>query len=69
MNTCVSCGMEIPEGRLICPTCERLAGQKAMMVNDQQAMLTVIKHLSERGENQITMRKVRGQYEIRWGES
>ena len=25
-NTCVCCGEQVPEGRMVCPTCERRAG-------------------------------------------
>lgn len=28
MNTCVCCGAVIPEGRLVCPSCERDADRR-----------------------------------------
>ena len=31
MNTCVCCGNIIPEGRLVCPTCEGFGGPDAVL--------------------------------------
>lgn len=31
IDTCVCCGREIPEGRQVCPTCERFGGPDAIL--------------------------------------
>jgi uncharacterized OB-fold protein len=34
MDTCISCGKYVPEGRMVCPECEENGGPKNYAIND-----------------------------------
>ena len=42
IDTCVCCGTYVPEGRMICPGCEKFGGPK-IVVNKKDAILEYLK--------------------------